>query len=81
MQIDLATDRVSGLAKVAGYSAHGLAATQDRVFVANPPADQVWVFDRQRGRRVQVIEAVHRPVSVGVAPSTARAVRAPELMP
>jgi hypothetical protein len=67
MQIDLASGHATGLAKVNGYSAYGLATTEDRVYVANPPADLVWVFDRQRGRRVQVIPAGRKPVWIGVA--------------
>jgi DNA-binding beta-propeller fold protein YncE len=67
VQITLATGRATMLARVAGFSAAGLATTSDRLYVAYPPLDQVWVFDPQHGRRTQVIGVGHHPVWIGPA--------------
>jgi hypothetical protein len=79
MRIDLATGRAAALGRVAGYRAGGLAATSDRVYVANPWDHQVWVFDRHQNRRVQMIPVGREPVWIGAlsagparAPSAAR---------
>jgi hypothetical protein len=81
-QIDLTTGQTTVLGRVPSYSPTGLVATRDRLYVASPRANQLWVFDRQRGRRVQVIPTGRRPVWVGqarsaVLPDTTRAKEGP----
>jgi hypothetical protein len=67
LQIDLATGQSAVLARMAGHQPGGLAATDDRLYAAHPALGQVWVFDRQRGQRVQTFRAGRSPVALSLA--------------
>jgi hypothetical protein len=68
VQIDLATGQTGALAQVPGRRPWGLAATHERLYVASPPDGQVWVFDRQRGQRVQVLRVGRAPAGISLGP-------------
>jgi DNA-binding beta-propeller fold protein YncE len=67
VEIDLAAGRTRVLDHVPGHRPWGLAATGDRVYVASPVRGEVWVVDRQRGRRVQAVRVAHAPVAISLA--------------
>jgi hypothetical protein len=66
-QIDLTTGQTAALARVPGHRPGGLVATPDRLYAANPARGQVWVFDRQRGQRIQTIRVGRSPAALSLA--------------
>jgi hypothetical protein len=68
VQIDLSTGRLGLLARLPGSRPWGLAVTADRLYAANPPGGEVWVFDRAAARRVAALRTGGAPVGIGLAP-------------
>jgi hypothetical protein len=67
VEIDLVAGRTRVLDHVPGHRPWGLAATEDRIYVASPVRGEVWVVDRQRDRRVQAVRVGPAPVALGLA--------------
>jgi hypothetical protein len=66
VEVDLATSRTRVLGQVPGHRPWGLAATQDRVYVASPPRGEVLSIDRATGRRALTLRTGHAPVGIGL---------------
>ena len=67
VEIDLATGRTGEVARLPVHRPWGLAVTAERLYVASPADRQVWAFDRQRGRRAQVLRVGRAPTGIGLA--------------